>query len=257
MVDQPIENAGPSEGTPMVKTQPSGADILSGISVDQANYLLTLSAPAAGSDQIRIFMINMGLVGCIFPIGLNGLRQWFIWGQGQNVSRTAYPELFSAYGTTFGAGDGSSTFGIPDLRGRVLAHPDSGTGRLSTILSAGGALGGVGGEQVHYLTTAELAAHAHTLGGHTHTYSDTTSGQSANHTHNYTAPTGVTNAASGSGGAAAGVTTATTANSVGHTHTTSGPTAGPSGGSDAAGSGAYHNNVQHTIAMNMMIFAGR
>lgn len=38
---------------------------------------------------------------------------------GSAVSRTVYPELFSVLGTTYGAGDGSTTFGLPDLRGRM------------------------------------------------------------------------------------------------------------------------------------------
>jgi len=260
MVDQPLEQVGPSEGVPMVQTQPSGIEILSGVTVSQANYLMTLAGgpPALGDDAVRQQMIAMGLVGAIIATGYNGLRPWFIWGQGQNVSRTTYPELFAAYGTIYGAGDGSTTFGVPDLRGRVIAHPDNGTGRLSTILSASGALGGVGGEQFHYLTAAELAIHAHTLGGHYHAYSDTTGVQSAGHTHSYTLYNTTGTALGGAGGNVVGTGTATNtgAQSASHTHATSGNTGGPSGGSDNAGSGSYHNNVQHTIALNLMIFAG-
>src|SRR5262252_8056489 len=127
MVDQPLEQVGPSEGVPMVHTQPSGIEILSGVTVSQANYLMTLAGgpPALGDDAVRQQMIAMGFVGGIFATGYNGLRPWFIWGQGQNVSRTTYPELFAAYGTLYGAGDGLTTFGVPDLRGRVIAHPDN------------------------------------------------------------------------------------------------------------------------------------
>jgi microcystin-dependent protein len=45
---------------------------------------------------------------------------------GQAVSRTLYPALFSAIGTAFGAGDGSSTFNIPDAQGRALVGVGSG-----------------------------------------------------------------------------------------------------------------------------------
>jgi len=47
---------------------------------------------------------------------------------GQAVSRTTYPELFAAIGTTFGAGDGSSTFNLPDLRGEFVRGVDNGRG---------------------------------------------------------------------------------------------------------------------------------
>src|SRR5215472_10159524 len=130
MVDQPIENAGPSEGTPMVKTQPSGSDILAGISVDQANYLLTLSAPAAGSDQIRQFMINMGMVGWLLPNGNGVLDPWCIWPFGQSLLRTTYALLFNRYGTRWGAVDGAH-FNVPDLRGRGMFGWDNGAGVLS------------------------------------------------------------------------------------------------------------------------------
>ena len=44
---------------------------------------------------------------------------WFLCN-GQEVSRTAYPELFALIGTSFGAGDGSTTFNLPDYRGKFL-----------------------------------------------------------------------------------------------------------------------------------------
>jgi microcystin-dependent protein len=48
---------------------------------------------------------------------------------GSTVSRAQYPQLFSTIGTTYGAGDGSSTFQLPDLRGRFVRGFDGGTGR--------------------------------------------------------------------------------------------------------------------------------
>lgn len=67
----------------------------------------------------------------------------------------------------YGLGDGSTTFNIPDLRGRVLAGNDAmgGTGAnrltLTNTEGVGARIGSVGGEQSHTLTVAELAAHAH------------------------------------------------------------------------------------------------
>ena len=47
---------------------------------------------------------------------------------GSNVSRSIYPDLFDAIGSTFGSGDGSTTFGLPDLRGEFVRGWDNGRG---------------------------------------------------------------------------------------------------------------------------------
>jgi len=57
---------------------------------------------------------------------------------GSAVSRTTYAGLFAAIGTTFGSGDGTSTFNLPDCRGRVLVAINGGTARLKNR-AAGGA----------------------------------------------------------------------------------------------------------------------
>jgi microcystin-dependent protein len=93
---------------------------------------------------------------------------------GQAVSRTDYSALFNALSTTYGTGDGSTTFNLPDLRGRVPAGVDnmggSAASRLtSTVLSASNTLGATGGTQTHTITSAQLPAHSHpnTLGSNT------------------------------------------------------------------------------------------
>lgn len=84
---------------------------------------------------------------------------------GQNVSRTAYAALFAALGTAWGSGDGSTTFGLPDLRGRApFGKDDMGGSAASRITSGtsginGAALGATGGDQ-------RMQAHSgHTSGG--------------------------------------------------------------------------------------------
>ncbi len=58
---------------------------------------------------------------------------------GSNVSRATYADLFDAIGTTYGAGDGSTTFGLPNVKGRSIVHRDSGQTEFDTLGETGGA----------------------------------------------------------------------------------------------------------------------
>ena len=76
-------------------------------------------------------------IGSILPFGgTKAPNGWFLC-QGQALSRTEYADLFKAIGTSFGAGDGSTTFNIPDLRGEFLrgagANSHSGQGNGGTV----------------------------------------------------------------------------------------------------------------------------
>jgi len=103
---------------------------------------------------------------------------------GSAVSRATYPELFAIMGTTHGAGDGSTTFNLPDSRGRVSVNI-SADSEFNTI-------GEKYGEKSHILTIAEMAshthiqnAHNHTQNAHTHSVSDPGHNHSQN-AHNHT-----------------------------------------------------------------------
>jgi microcystin-dependent protein len=81
---------------------------------------------------------------------------------GQAVSRTTFAALFAVIGVTYGVGNGSTTFNLPDLRGRVTAGKDDMGGLIADRLVGGapegvdGAmLGAVGGHKVHQLTIGE------------------------------------------------------------------------------------------------------
>lgn len=82
---------------------------------------------------------------------------------GSAVSRTDHADLFDIIGTTYGVGDGSTTFNVPDLQGRTIVGVGSGSG-----LSAR-ALGDTFGAETHTLTTAEIPSHTHVDTGHAHT----------------------------------------------------------------------------------------
>lgn len=58
--------------------------------------------------------------GTVLPFAGNTEPEGFLFTEGQEVLRNAYPNLFAAIGTTYGAGDGSTTFNLPDYRETVL-----------------------------------------------------------------------------------------------------------------------------------------
>lgn len=110
--------------------------------------------------------------GAYIPFGGSTAPAGWLLCYGQAVSRTTYAALFAAIGTAHGTGDGSTTFNVPDLRGRVPAGKDnmggSAASRLTTAGSGvdGATLGAVGGAETHTLTTAQMPAHkSHWLHG--------------------------------------------------------------------------------------------
>ena len=107
---------------------------------------------------------------------------------GQPVSRATYSALFSVIGTTYGTGDGSTTFNLPDLRGRVPVALDNMGGTDAGRLSTTNSLGITGGEEKHLLITSEMPSHTHTQDQHTHTQTNHTHANTLTdnkHTHQY------------------------------------------------------------------------
>jgi len=84
---------------------------------------------------------------------------------GQEVSRDTYAGLFTAIGITYGAGDGTTTFILPDLRGRVAAGKDDMGGSASGALTFGGAdsLGYTFGFETASLDLTLMPAHSHSM----------------------------------------------------------------------------------------------
>ena len=76
---------------------------------------------------------------------------------GTAVSRSTYADLFASIGTAYGTGDGSTTFNVPDYRGRAPIGVGQGSGL--TNRSLGDSLG----VETHQLTTAEMPTHGHTV----------------------------------------------------------------------------------------------
>ena len=96
---------------------------------------------------------NLGYLvppGAVMAFAINTAPAGWVECNGGAISRTGYAELFAAIGTTFGSGDGSSTFNLPDLRGEFIRGWDNGRG-VDTSRTFGSA------------QSDELRSHAHTL----------------------------------------------------------------------------------------------
>lgn len=162
--------------------------------------------------------------GAVMPFAGTTEPSGWLLCYGQTVSRSTYAGLFAAIGTTYGSGDGSTTFALPDLRGRVVAGQDDMGGTSANRLTGqsggvdGDVMGGTGGAETHTLTTTEMPTHAHDIQR--------------------------SNVAASSTGADASVVYRSLAN-TGATYTNT----------QNAGGGGAHNNVQPTIILNYIIKA--
>lgn len=206
-----------------------GADQIAANSVSASEINVTgngtsgqyLSADGDGSFTFATLPTAF-VSGMLMPYaGASAPSGWLLC-YGQAISRSTYADLFSALGTTYGVGDGSSTFNLPDLRGRVVAGQDdmggSSANRLTDAVTGGlngDTLGDTGGTESHTLTTAQLPAHSHG-----------------------TVVTGVTpsfKTNTGDGGASVVQSISV------------------SSGATSTGSDSAHNNVQPTIILNYII----
>lgn len=207
-----------------------------GIYTDGTDVLPTIPQSATEAGFIKMY------AGASLPAN-------YLWCDGKPYSRTLYPGLFAAIGITYGAGDGTTTFNVPDYRGRVPMGADNlGGTAANRILSLPNTLGTVGGEEKHSLSVGEIPSHNHSVNdpghnhtvsdpGHNHTYNEPVQGlvfqysvatniwaMAPNPTATSTATTGISIAAAGTG-----ISVATT------------------------GGGGAHNNLQPLLTTNFVI----
>lgn len=178
------------------------------------------NVPRLNSDAVIAPISGGTPIGAVTSFAGSSAPSGWILCYGQAVSRTTYAKLFTVISTTYGVGDGSTTFNLPDIRGRVVAGKDDMGGTSANRLTDqtggvdGDTLGDTGGAETHTLTTAQLAAHTHT----------------------------VVSEQTGSPGTSGGLLNADAS--------TDSVISGSTGG------GGAHNNVQPTIILNCIIFAG-
>jgi microcystin-dependent protein len=107
--------------------------------------------------------------GIIVPWSSASVPSGFLECDGSNVSRSTYSALFAVVGTTYGAGDGSTTFGLPDLQNNIPVGSSNNKALGSTAgaenVASSGNVSITAEAANHSLTTAELAAHSHSSGG--------------------------------------------------------------------------------------------
>lgn len=233
----------------------SGVDFLAGeralIACDGSN-VIKIANVASATDSSRIFQPGMSQM---WNGTIAGIPTGWLFENGAAVSRTTYAALFAAIGTIHGAGNGTTTFNLPDSRDVIIigaTQDDVGvpktniTGALTASGGsyAGATITGAGGDHAHGGSTGSYALLTADIPSHSHASGTLTAASGGSHTHsvitkNQATSDGSTVSISASGlEVRNGSTTQTYTTPTGegaHTHTITGSTA-------TAGSGGGHSH---------------
>lgn len=204
--------------------------------------------------SITLTGFNIIPPGCLMMYPSTTAPSGWLSCDGSAVSRTTYSALFAIIGTTYGPGNSSTTFNLPDMRGRTPIGTGTGTGLT------GRNLGQTGGAETHTLTTSQMPSHTHSgttanSGTHTHSIYD------PGHTHVYRVRVWADDNNHNDGSMAAGsdnpnpsniANPSTNLNYTGisinasgdHAHTVT---------INSEGSGLPHNNMQPFLVVNYII----
>ena len=225
---------------------------------------------AGAVDVVEVTPVGMDITGAlllngatILPVGLGPLPwsgltappKWVL-AYGQSLLRSAYPDFWTfasgeiAGGNTlYTNGDGSTTFTVPDLRGRLPAGKDNMGGSPANRLTTGffgsspNTLGNVGGGQTNALVTANLPPY---------TPAGTVSTPTITSTSNVPATTG----AIGNSTPAGGGSTFVPSSNVGFSQATFASTTPTFTGTAQGGTSSSFSVVQPAIITNFIIYAG-
>jgi microcystin-dependent protein len=220
------------------------------IDVNRLNNLKVSSIDVETIRQKGMMLIDSTPVGSIMPYAGSIAPNGWLLCDGSSHSRTEYGDLFSVLQTTYGSLN-TSSFNVPDMRGRTIIGVGTGPGLTTRPL------GVKDGEERHTLTLNEMPSHSHTgttssNGSHSHTATD------SGHTHTQTTinddfnssggnPPGFVGDSSGSrtwSNINTGYANITVSTNGAHTHTMT---------TDTQGSGQSHNVMQPFIALNYII----
>jgi microcystin-dependent protein len=147
-----------------------------GVGDTTPSYAVDVAGDVNVTGTVRVAGVSIATpVGVVQQYAGSNAPAGFLLCDGSAVSRTTYAALFAVISTTYGAGDGATTFNLPNLKGRIPVGRDVTQTEFNV-------LGETGGAKTHTLTTDEIPAHAHqvdppssttsTSGAHTHGYRD-------------------------------------------------------------------------------------
>lgn len=277
-------------GTAYPLQSSAGTAIAAGSLVQGTPYTVVFVL-ASAAWVLRNFygnQFNIPLGGVMTYLGSVAPNSNFALAFGQAISRTTYATLFALIGTTYGAGDGVTTFSLPDLRDRtIFGLGNMGGVAAGRISVAGGNYdstinGATGGLQNHLLTITELPVHTPagtiaplTATGNTglqsasHTHGGTTDNGGVDHTHTVNdalSKVGQFSAGGSNGWAANQIVNSSGASAFLHSHTyTTGTEVGnhshsftsspftPIFSGVAIGSGAAHTILPPAISLPMIV----
>lgn len=180
----------------------------------------------AGSVKGPTGPAGVGPVGSVVMHAGPSAPAGYLFCRGQTISRTTYASLFAAIGVTYGAGDGSTTFTLPNLQGRVPVGLDASQSEFDALAETGGA-------KTHTLTLEQMPSHRHVMNAHNHEQvvivNNTTGGLAARYDYD----------GDGTAGRVYPQTGANTSSTVATMQDT--------------GGGQAHNNLQPYLVMNYII----
>lgn len=198
-------------------------------------------------------------IGNIIAFTGSSIPEGYLECDGSAVSRTEYSDLFDVIGTIYGSGDGSTTFNLPNLSGKVALG-------VSQTYSAGS----TGGEESHTLLDTETPSHVHNIPQHTHANTISAKTPQLSHTVSTQPVFTYTGLGTGTGNHRAGSTAngyssrttgtmtkstnmSITAHPASACTVTGGITDCPAFDTENTGSGAAHNNMMPYLAVTYLI----